>query len=78
MKTKILIVTLATVCISACTKTKFNTTPTLTFKSVNSNVFQRGQIIEFTLRYTDKEGDIQNSIYLEEVTKGPNCATYNQ
>lgn len=77
MKTKILIVTLATVCLSACSKTNFNTTPTLEFKSTNSDVYHRGDIIEFVIKYTDKEGDIQNDIYLEEVTKDKDCPKNN-
>ena len=32
--------------------------------------------MEFVLRYTDKEGDIQNGIYIEEVTK-VNCSVNN-
>ncbi|MEP7318120.1 MAG: hypothetical protein ABI921_05255 [Panacibacter sp.] len=69
MNTKILIAALTTLCLAACSKDKFNTKPTLEFKSTNSTVFQKGQLMEFVLRYTDKEGDIQNSLYLEEVTK---------
>ena len=64
-------------CLSACSKTNFNTKPTLEFKSTNSDVYQRGQIVEFVIKYTDKEGDIQNNIYLEEVTKDKNCTDNN-
>ena len=69
------VLVIATTAVS-CQKDKFNTKPTLEFKSSNATVFQKGQLIEFVLRYTDKEGDIQKNIYLEEVTK-VNCADNN-
>lgn len=77
MKTKICIVTVLTFCLAACTKTEFNTKPTLEFKSSNSLVFQRGQLVEFVLKFTDKEGDIQNNLYIEEVTDDENCPANN-
>ncbi len=76
MKTKLLIVLIITG-VAACNKDKFNTKPSLEFKSVNSQVFQKGQIMEFVLKYTDKEGDIQDSLYLEEVTKDTFCPANN-
>ncbi len=53
----------------ACQKDKFNTKPTLEFKTVNSTVIGPGQQLIITLRYTDKEGDIQNKIYLQKQVK---------
>lgn len=76
MNTKILIAALTTLCLAACSKEKFNTRPSLEFKSVNATVFQKGDLMEFVLKYTDKEGDIQNGLYVEEVTK-VNCSGNN-
>lgn len=69
MKAKLLIavVILATVWI-ACSKDKFTTKPQITFKSVNGNVFSAGNLVDFQLEATDKEGDLQDTIYVQRVT----------
>ncbi len=66
-----LIITIALFLISGCGKTKFEPTPTLTFKSVNTTDLHREQLIRFTLSFTDKEGDISDSIFVQKVV--PNC-----
>lgn len=60
-----------------CSKDKFNTKPTLEFKNANSQVFHKGEIMEFVLHYTDKEGDIQNHLYVQEVTQDTLCSGNN-
>ena len=52
--------------IAACNKDQFTTKPQLTFKPLNQTEYHLGDIIEFQIDYTDKEGDIQNKLYLEE------------
>ena len=56
-----------------CTKDKFSSVPTLTYLSVNNNVFVYGDEIEFKLGFTDSEGDLTDSIYVEQVP-GSICA----
>jgi len=76
MKTKLLIVALTTIFVTACSKDKFGTKPQLTFKGVNTDVLYPNAVIEFTLHYTDKDGDIQNTqFYIEKITK--NCTLSN-
>ncbi|HEY6974720.1 MAG TPA: hypothetical protein VH396_00435 [Chitinophagaceae bacterium] len=65
MKTKLLITIAAGLCFTACSKDKFTTKPQLEFESVNSNVIGPGQQLIMTLKYTDREGDIQNYIYVQ-------------
>lgn len=77
MKTKVLIVALISVTIAACNKDQFTTKPQLTFKQVNQTEFHLGNVIEFQIDYTDKEGDIQNKLYLEEVTNDKDCPDNN-
>jgi hypothetical protein len=74
MNTKLLIAAAFTVlCLTACQKDKFTTKPQLTFKSVNTQVLYPNQLIQFTIHYTDREGDIQNTIfYIQKVTL--NCS----
>lgn len=48
-----------------CEKDKFTTKPQLTYKSVNSTVFEKNQIVRFTLEFTDLEGDLDSLFYKE-------------
>ncbi len=68
MKSKLLIVTLVFIVIAACNKNQFTTKPQLTYKGESTQVVGPGGSIIFTLHYTDKEGDIQNYLYLEKKT----------
>jgi hypothetical protein len=54
-----------------CSKKKFGSTPTLKFKSVNTTQLNTGQLLQFTLAFTDAEGDLTDSIYVDQVV--PNC-----
>jgi hypothetical protein len=51
-----------------CSKDKFTTRPQLEFKKVNSYEISRGGIMEFTLGFTDKEGDISDTIWIQLTT----------
>ncbi|MEO6637299.1 MAG: hypothetical protein ABIN25_03415 [Ginsengibacter sp.] len=57
---------------SACKKDEFATAPSLKFKSVNTTTLRTGQQIQFTLSFTDAEGDLSNKMYVEEIA--PGCA----
>ena len=48
--------------LAGCDKNKFNTTPSLKYKSVNTTVLHPGQIITFTLSFTDAEGDLTDTV----------------
>jgi hypothetical protein len=75
MKTKLLIATLTALCLTACKKDKFTTKPQLTFKEVNTQELAPNQIIRFTMHYTDREGDIQDTLYVQKITQ--NCEASN-
>ena len=55
----------------SCNKNKYTTIPQLKYKSANKKVFQSGDIIVFTLSFSDAEGDLQDSIYVEKFE--PKC-----
>jgi hypothetical protein len=57
-----------------CEKDKFTTAPQLRFKSVNTDRLQIGERLQITLEFTDAEGDISDSIFVEQVPD-PRCAT---
>ena len=56
----------------SCNKSKFNTIPSLKIKSVNTSVLRQGQVLTFTLAFTDAEGDLSDSFFVQE--KVLNCA----
>lgn len=51
---------------AACSKDNYTSTPKLTFKSVNGTVFPQSANIDFKLEVTDKEGDIQDTMWFEK------------
>lgn len=61
----------------ACTKTKFSSIPSLKFKSVNTTQLYPQGLINFTLSFTDAEGDFSDSgsIYVQKVVS--NCPNSN-
>lgn len=68
---RIIIVTLCSLLLlGSCEKDKFTTNPQLTYKSVNNKVLTRGQLLQFKLGFTDKEGDA-DSIFIKKIT--PQC-----
>jgi hypothetical protein len=53
----------------ACNKDKFSTKPQLKLKSISPNPVPNGSIIQFNIEFTDKEGDIGDSIFIERETR---------
>ena len=70
MRYSILIVTISLLIIS-CGKDKFTTAPQLKFKSVNTTELSKGQVLTFKLSFTDGDGDLQDSLFVEKIE--PNC-----
>lgn len=62
-------------CFISCSKDKFSSTPTLKFESVNTTGLRNQEAIRFTLSFTDAEGDIADSIYVQKLTS--NCPGSN-
>lgn len=61
--------------LTGCSKDKFESTPSLKFKSVSSKVIPPGFNIQFTLSFTDAEGDLNDSLYIEKIE--PTCVNSN-
>src|SRR5438046_4698768 len=61
----------------SCNKDKYTTAPQLKYKSVNTKVLRQGQIITFTLSFTDAEGDViaDSALYVKKVE--PKCSGSN-
>ena len=67
MNTKILVALLVISFLAACKKDKYNTKPTLVFKSVSADVVPVRGSLRFEFEVFDKEGDISDTFYLRKV-----------
>jgi hypothetical protein len=61
--------------LAGCKKDKFGSKPSLKFKSVSTTVLPQHQLIQFTLSFTDAEGDLNDSMFVEKVE--PTCVNSN-
>ncbi len=53
--------------IIACGKDKFATKPSLKIKSVNGNFVPAGATLSVDMEYTDKEGDVSNTLFVQKI-----------
>ena len=70
-----IIIAIVSLVFFGCKKETYSTTPTLTYKSVNTTQLQPGQVIKFNLNFTDSEGDVIDTLYVQKVSY--NCAASN-
>lgn len=70
MRTKILLTIIAFSFLAGCSKDKYTTKPQLKYKSVNTKTLSNNQTLTFTLGVTDAEGDLQDTIWVQEIVKG--------
>jgi hypothetical protein len=70
MSTKILVTIFALGILAGCAKDKFSTRPQLTYKKVNTTFLNNNETLTFTLGVTDAEGDLQDSLWVQEIVKG--------
>jgi hypothetical protein len=75
MKVRILCTILALTILFACSKDKFTTKPQLKVKSVNDNFIEPGEILRIIIEFTDAEGDVSDSAFIQKVTA--NCINSN-
>lgn len=61
----------------SCKKNKYTTKPQLKYESVNGKVFRSGDVITFTLSFTDAEGDLisDSALYVKKFE--PRCPASN-
>src|SRR5829696_6506741 len=63
----LLYVTALLVLAIACNKDKLETTPSLKLKSINSSTIPVGGNLIVQLDFTDKEGDISDTIFVKKI-----------
>lgn len=77
MKTTLLISAAILFIALSCNKDTYTTRPKLTFKTVNSSSFSANQTILFNIEFTDKEGDLQDSIWIQKITRTAGCSNFS-
>ena len=69
MKTKILILLAIPVMFYACKKDTYTTKPQIAIKSISSTTLKQGDVLLFQLSFTDAEGDIQDTLWVQKVSR---------
>ncbi len=69
MRTIIFIFLATTALLYGCKKSSFTTKPQLSFGKQNATELRQGNIITFTINFTDKEGDIQDTIWAQKISR---------
>lgn len=64
MKFRVIIAAVLVFTFIACNKDKFQTKPTISIKSINTEVVPQNGTFIITLECTDKEGDVEDSLIL--------------
>lgn len=66
MKTSVTLAAIVILAMLACSKDKFQTVPSLRVKSVSTEVVPLNGSLRVILEFTDKEGDVQDSIWVKK------------
>ena len=65
----------ASFCLMACSKDKYTTKPQLKFIKAQNYEVAYGELLEMEIEFTDKEGDLSDSIFIQKVV--PKCTNSN-
>lgn len=52
-----------------CKKSSFSTNPQISMGNISSTELRQGDLINFSINFTDKEGDIQDTIWVQKISK---------
>jgi hypothetical protein len=69
MKTKILILLAIPVMFYACKKDTYTSKPQISIKEISSTVLHQGDLLVFEIAFTDKEGDIQDTLWVKKISR---------
>lgn len=69
MKTKILIVFAIAAMFYGCSKDTYNSKPKITLRGTIPASVAPGSLLLFQIEFTDKEGDVQDTLYVQKFSK---------
>lgn len=67
MRTKLLVFGLTVVAFVACSKDGSNSKPSIELVSISSNVVPVNGSLQINLEYSDKEGDVSDSLFVKKI-----------
>ena len=73
MKAKLLILLAIPAIFYGCSKDTFTSKPQISIKSINATTLSPGSLLLFNIAFTDKEGDIQDTLWVQKISR--NCPT---
>jgi hypothetical protein len=69
MKTKLLILLAIPAMFYGCKKDTYTSKPQISIKSMSSNMLSQGNLLTFQLAFTDLEGDIQDTLFVQKISR---------
>jgi hypothetical protein len=69
MKTKILILLALPFLFFGCKKDTYTTKPQISVKSINNKQLKPGDLLIFQIGFTDAEGDIQDTLWVQKISR---------
>lgn len=69
MKTKLSILFAFAAMFYGCQKDAYTTKPQISIKSISRTTISPGDLLLFQIEFTDKEGDIQDTLYVQKLSK---------
>ncbi len=69
MKTKLLILFTITALLYGCKKDTYTTKPQISIKSISRTTLSQGDLLIFSLAFTDLEGDIQDTLWVQKISR---------
>ncbi len=69
MRTKILILLIFGSFFYSCSKDTYTTKPQISFNNASATVLNQGNIVTFTIDFTDKEGDVQDTLWVQKISR---------
>jgi hypothetical protein len=69
MKTKLLILLAIPAIFYGCSKDTYTSSPQISIKSISSTTLNTGDLLLFDINFTDKEGDIQDTLWIQKFSR---------
>lgn len=69
MKTNLLILLAIPVIFYGCSKDTYTSSPQISIKSINSTTLSTGSLLLFDINFTDKEGDISDTLWVQKFSR---------
>ncbi len=69
MKAKLLILLTIPALFYACNKDAYTSKPQIKIKDINTTTLSSGGLLLFQIEFTDKEGDIQDTLWVQKISK---------